>query len=294
MSQRCIVAASDEVALRAAEEAVANGHSPLGVAVSSYLALVGHYPGVLWGPLGLLLHGLGVSRAFDGRLRQPGVGGKRPRGFTEKERIPGAALVPAAQTVPTLFVALGYDDERRYSELFKPGLTAAKRAGAPRRAALLKRIKELGARAFMEPSLHRPLLHVGSASEGGLLGVKDFEPPNAIDLVTAREPESEQQVRVTFPWQPASESSTEPGYIAALDRRGSGVLLRYERAVVGEEVDEWELLLPHSAAAVRRGVTRVRPGEPLAFRWSGHIIGAADGRTRLIQPDADAPPLVGS
>lgn len=292
MSQRCIVAASDDVALQAAEEAVASGHSPLGVAVSSYLALVGNYPGVLWGPLAMLVHGLGVSRVFDGRLRQPGVGVKRPRGFTQTDTIPGAATVPAAQVVPALFVALSYDDERRYSELFKTGLATAKRVGAPRRAALLTRIKELGARAFMDPAVHRPLLHAGSVSEGGLLGVKDFEPPVSIDLPTLQQPGPEGQSKVVFPWEAAASSSGEPGYIAALDRRGVGVLLRYERATQGEVVDEWELLLPRAASPVRRGVTRLRPGQPLPFEFSGHVVGTADGRTQTLLPDANAAALV--
>lgn len=293
MTQRCIVAASDDVALEAAEEAVRSGHSPLGVVVSSYLALAGHYPGVLWGPLGVLVHGLGVSRCFDGRLRQPGVGGKRPRGYTDSETIPGAALIPAAQVVPALFVALSYDDERRYSELFKSGLAAAKRAGATRRGALLTRIKELGARAFMDPGLHRPLLHVGSAAEGGLLGAKDFEPPVSIDLPTQQTVEQAGEAKITFPWEPTSEPTPglDAGYIAALDRRGVGVLLRYERTVQGEHVDDWELLLPRVASPVLRGVTRTRPGQELPFHWSGHAVGTSEGKTRLLLPDAAASAL---
>lgn len=285
-----MIAASDDVALRAAEDAVASGHSPLGVVVSSYLALAGHHPGILWSPLSVLVHGLGVSRAFDGRLRQPGVGVKRPRGFTPTEQVPPAAAIAVAQVVPALFVALSYDDERRYSELFKAGLSAAKRVGATRRGALLNRIKELGARAFMDPSLHRPLLHAGSSSEGGLLGVKDFEPPVSIDVPTVQEV-VDGQATISFPWAPVSESTGEPGYIAALDRRGVGVLLRYERAVAGEMVDDLELLLPHAAVPVRRGITRVKPGQPLPFHWSGHLMGSAEGKTQVLYPDADAAPL---
>lgn len=294
MSQRCIVAASDDVALQVAEEAAAGGLTPLGIVVSSYLALAGHHPGVLWGPLAVLMHGLGVSRVFDGRLRQPGVGVKRPRGYTDHDAIPGAALIPAAQVVPALFVALSYDDERRYAELFKAGLAAAKHEGASRRGALLRRIKELGARAFMDPSLHRPLLHAGSSSEGGLLGAKDFEPPVSIDLPTRQEPLEDGVSKVLFPWESATVAApgVEPGYIAALDRRGVGVLLRYERAVQGEAVDEWELLLPRAASPVLRGVSRVRPGQPLPFGFSGHVLGAPDGKARGVLPDASVPALV--
>ena len=293
MSERCRFSASDDAATSACEEAVAAGLSPLRVVIAGYLALAGEHPGVLLSPLALLLHGLGASRAFDGRLRQPGMGAKRPRGFVEGEAIPGSAYVAAPQAVPALFVALSYDSNRRTSELFKHALLNAKRAGAQQRHQVLSRVRDLGARAFAAAELHRPLIHVGGVTEGGVLGVKDFEPVPSIDVPTARQSVQSpgplgmsEGVEVRFPW--ADGATTTPGcvagYLAAVDRRGMGVLLRYDNATDGVEIDELELLAPRAAAPVRRGERRLRPGEVLPFVAPGHLIARSDGAVAEIRP----------
>ncbi|MEY2934382.1 MAG: hypothetical protein RL033_5131, partial [Pseudomonadota bacterium] len=48
--------------------------------------------------------------------------------------------------------------------------------------------------------------------------------------------------------------------ICARDLRGGLAALCYDRAIIGLEVPELELLLPLNAVPARRGVTRVAPG----------------------------------
>lgn len=294
MSERCRFSASDDSAAVACEEAISAGLSPLRVVVAGYLALAGQHPGVLLSPFGLLLHGLGASRAFDGRLRQPGLGTKRPRGFLDDEAVPASAYVAAPQAVPALFVALSYDSNRRTSELFKHALLNAKQAGAERRHHVLTRVRELGARAFAATELYRPLIHIGGASEGGVLGTKDFEPVPTIDMATAQHrvevptpAGTTDGVSVSFPWQESANATPGcvPGYVAAVDRRGMGVLLRYEHAIDGVAVDELELIAPRAAAPVRRGQRRVRPGDVLPGFAPGHIVARADGAVVAVYPN---------
>lgn len=290
MAERCSFTASDDTAAEACEEAIAGGLSPISVAIAGYLALAGEYPGILLGPLGLMLHGLGTSRAFDGRLRQPGIGAKRPRGFTESDAIPDSAYLTAPRAVPALFVALGYDSSRRLGDLFKHGLANAKRTGASQRRMVLNRIKELGAPAFSATELQRPLLHAGGPSEGGVLVQKDFEPGSDIDMETRCESLSAAAPRpalcVGLPWDVAATPlpGCVAGHIAVVDRRGMGVLLQYEQALQGVVVDELELVAPRAAVPVRRGQRRVPPGQPLPLCALGDLRAATDGAVVEIVP----------
>ena len=86
------------------------GASALGTALWGYLCAAGAYPGVLLSPLSILLMGFGAKRAVDGRVRQPGLGTSRPRGFRAEEEIPGAARVGVPGSLAALFVAFSYDE----------------------------------------------------------------------------------------------------------------------------------------------------------------------------------------
>jgi hypothetical protein len=287
VAARCSVSASDEVAVEAAEDASLAGLSPLKVALAGYLAAAGHHPGVLLSSAAILVHGLGVSRSFDGRLRQPGIGIRRPRGFVKGEPVPDSAYVTAPQIIPAMYVALGYDEDRRSGELFKAALSNARRAGASRRVALLTRIKELGARTFVEPSVNRHLLHLAAPAQGGQLAAKDFEPLLVIDVpaVIGLQKSNDTSLEVPvadFPWARAKapRANCEPGYISAVDRRGVGVLVCYERAVAGVEVAELDLLAPLAGIPTLRGVTRVPPGQALPFFWQSGLLLDQDGNAK--------------
>ncbi|MGC4065984.1 MAG: hypothetical protein QM784_15310 [Polyangiaceae bacterium] len=84
---------NDIVAAEAADECLLAGGSAVAAVLCGFFAAAGAYSGVLLGPLSLLVAGVGSgARAFDGRLRQPGLGTKRPRGFRDEESHPRRSI----------------------------------------------------------------------------------------------------------------------------------------------------------------------------------------------------------
>src|SRR5688572_32963231 len=109
MKVRSAAIANDSVAEEAAQDFLLSGGSAVGAVLSGFFAASGAYAGVLLAPLSLLVAGVGSgARAFDGRLRQPGRGTKRPRGFKQNEAIPDAARVAVSASVAAAMVAHAY------------------------------------------------------------------------------------------------------------------------------------------------------------------------------------------
>ena len=91
---RALARSNDPLCEAAAGEELAKGGSAVDAVLSGYFAAAGAYPGVLLGPVTLLIGGTGSGdRAFDGRVRQPGKNAKRPRGTLPGEEPPLAARV---------------------------------------------------------------------------------------------------------------------------------------------------------------------------------------------------------
>src|SRR6186713_2804804 len=138
MRTRAHALASDPAVEEAARAELAASKSAVAAVVAGYFAAAGARPGVLLGPLTLLVAGVGAGgRAFDGRLRQPGIGAKRPRGLLPGQEVSRAARVALSTSVAALSVALAYDRTRTLTVLARVGARAAADAGAPTRAALL-------------------------------------------------------------------------------------------------------------------------------------------------------------
>jgi gamma-glutamyltranspeptidase/glutathione hydrolase len=213
----------------------------------------------------LLVAGVGVGgRAFDGRLRQPGLGAKRPRGILSGERVSSAARVALPTTVAALSVALAYDRARTLTPLARVGVRAANDAGASRRAALLERVSRVGPGALGEAQFVQPLLHVASPAEGGLLSPGDFTPPVDIS-VDAKVERDARGIALSAPWADgaASDPSSKGQAACAVDARGVFAALCYREVREGVSIDELELTAALGAVPVRRGERRVRPGERL-------------------------------
>src|SRR5579862_1370370 len=83
--------ASDPVVAEAAREALSRGNA-VDAVVTGVLVAAARSASVLLGPLQALVGGAGAGLlAVDGRVRQPGTGAPRPRGFVEGTPIPDAA-----------------------------------------------------------------------------------------------------------------------------------------------------------------------------------------------------------
>lgn len=266
--------ASDAVAEEAALALLADGASALSAALGGFFAAAGASAGVLLGPLGILLGGIGQgARAFDGRLRQPGLGARRPRGFQADETIPDAASIAVPVALHTAIVAHAYGSGASLNAILRPGIEAASARGAEKRARLLTRVAEVGASALAEPAFQRPLLYAGGASEGGLITPRDLEPKSDIDLPTSPLTSGEHNY-LTAPWMKAAAPGTSEGRgrgLCVADAMGGLAALCYRDVDRGVALDELDLIAPLASVPVRRGVARVAPGAHLTAPFAAAI-----------------------
>jgi gamma-glutamyltranspeptidase/glutathione hydrolase len=242
--------------------------SALSAVVGAYFVAAGLLPGVLLAEATLLTAAVGGDvRCFDGRLRQPGLGAKRPRGFTADADIPAAAYVAAPMGVQALLVGLAYDKSLVPSKLVRLGVKAANGVGAKRRAAALARIAAVGGAAFAEAAIAHPLLAVAGPSEGGVLTRQDLGNTPELDLRGRVLSQSEGIVALAAAWESdakkMAKGSAEALCIAAVDAHGRFAALGCCAALRGVEVDELQLIAPRAAVPVLRGVTRLQPGAAL-------------------------------
>jgi gamma-glutamyltranspeptidase/glutathione hydrolase len=168
--QRAAIASSPEVEA-AAEELLRRGNA-LDAVVAGVFAACAIAPGVLLGPVQILVGGGGSGlRALDGRVRQPGVGAPRPRGFREDEEVPDAARVGVPWLPATLSVAIATAGTATFAAVMGPALALAK--GSPRHDVLAK-IAQRGPRAIEERPLSGELLALAGRTAGGLLTSDDL------------------------------------------------------------------------------------------------------------------------
>jgi gamma-glutamyltranspeptidase/glutathione hydrolase len=258
------VCASNAGLREAVERAALEEQSALSAALGVYLWDCALRPGVLLSSVSVLLVGFGARRAIDGRVRQPGRGSPRPRGFVPSAPIPRQARVAIPTSIPALFVASSYGAASAPAAAFRAASAVAKRQGANARAELLARAAAQGGTAFHGSAAARELLRVAGKAEGGLVSSEDFLPHTDIDHPVS--------VPIEFPW--ASENSASGStneVVIAIDRRGGAAVVCYDVAQEGIAICDGELVVPLAAVPVLRGVTRVRPGTPLPHRVGGRI-----------------------
>jgi hypothetical protein len=276
------------VAVQAAQEFLLSGGSAVGAVLSGFFAACGAYAGVLLGPLSILVAGIGSGvRAFDGRLRQPGLGTKRPRGFLSEGEIPMAARIAVPQAISAAVVAHAYDRGGPIAEVLKRGIRQARQVGSEARADILQSIRGQGARVLSSPSVARPLLHVAGISEGGLLTSADLAAISDLDVTASMHPNVANWYEA--PWaeedpsrSPTAESDQVSDAVAdpqarrthlsgdsllmvltAVDSRGVFAGAAYEWTTSGIAIDGLDLEAPACAIPVMRGITRTSPGCPI-------------------------------
>jgi hypothetical protein len=250
----------------------AHGNALLAV-LSGFFTAAGGHPGVLFSPVSLLVGGLGSGTfAYDGRARQPGREVKRPRGFEGAPPLVSQIAVPGS--IAALAVACAFHPGTSLLAASRPGVSAAKSAGARQRAAMIDAVAGLGARFLSEPRLKRELLARFGPAEQGNWGTADLVAASDIQRVPLPSVTGEGE-SLTLPWQVdgASKDADVEGAtrrawgraqnIVAVDASGLFVALSYRELPDLGHLEEFELSLPAFAVPVLRGVPRVTPGEAL-------------------------------
>lgn len=310
---RAAVASSPEVEV-AAEELLKKGNA-VDAVVAGVFAACALYPGVLLGPVQILIGGGGVGlRAFDGRVRQPGIGAPRPRGFREGEEVPDAAKVGVPWLPATLSVAVATAGTATFAQVLAPALALAK--GSPRHDVLTK-IASRGPRAVEERPLGAELLVLAGRTSGGLLTSDDLSsqrpevhpasrhvlgaahagrsgrgprsPRDRDAKATPADAPSEARTRFVYelPWSndegglpiaPAGlvEVATTRA-VAAVDRFGAFAIACWDEGASGLSIPELGLRAPFFATPVLRGETRVRPGDARAAAAPIALVGTDSG-----------------
>jgi hypothetical protein len=303
-------AASEPHVAQAARDVLAYGshgsRGSQGNAVDAVMAGVllaaAESPSVLLGPLQVLVGGRGVGlRAIDGRLRQPGVGLPRPRGFLAGEAVPAAArvavpMLPAA--VASAIASLGSATQRRVAG---PALERA-RACSEERARLLEAFAARGASVFLDEAVAGELMAAAGRAARGLLTIEDLESVRP-EILSCDDRSLEPTGVWTVPWRslepmasPMDARSTQ--VVAAADAQGLMAVACYEAPVDGLAIGPLGLVAPAFAVPVMRGERRTRPGEPcatpapIALRMLLGITDFAVGLAGALDPEATLDRLI--
>jgi hypothetical protein len=251
---------SDARIAEAAASTLQRGGTAIDACISAWFVAAAIFPGVLLGPLHMLVAGPGVgAHAYDGSVLQPGKDAPRPRGFREGDEIPDAAHVAVCSAVHALTAAHAQDGSSSLVELSSAGSRAAQSDGAKARARVLRRIAEVGVIATREPAFVRPLLELAGRANGGNLTTSDIESASA--TITRSDTTSgifRLSRAVAVP-----SVRLQPVVACACDVRGVLAAMHCGFDPDGLQVPDLELAAPRLAQPVRRGIPRVSPGVPL-------------------------------
>jgi len=220
-------------------------------------------------------------QAFDGRVRQPGLGIPRPRGVQAGEAVPapariGVPALPAA--LAAVHAAFGRTTLRRAAG---PAVERA-RAVSPERAAVLEVFARRGAAAMGDDAVAGELAAVAGRAAGGTLTQDDLTAVRP-SVVTCDERSLAPSGILRVPWRDAAPGGTATHVVAAADGWGLVAIACYEVPGDGVSIPALGLLAPPFASPVKRGETRVRPGEPcpasapVALRTRRGIVDVAIG-----------------
>jgi gamma-glutamyltranspeptidase/glutathione hydrolase len=234
--------------------------------IAGVLAAAAESPSVLLGPFQMLAGGAGAGLlAIDGRIRQPGLGVPRPRGFLFDEAVPDAARVgvptlPAA--IATALASVGT------VTLLRAAGSAIERARviSPERAAVLEAFARRGSAAFASDAIGGELTAAAGRAARGLLTAEDLSAVRPT-VVSCSERSLGPSGVLAVPWRGGTSGGAWPDasctqVVVACDARGRMAVACYEVPDDGVSVQALGLIAPRHAAPVMRGKKRLRPGEP--------------------------------
>ena len=257
---RWAVIATQTVAQEAAASMLPRG-SAIDAVIAGVFAAAAVSKTVLLGPVQVLLGGAGMGvLAVDGRLRQPGLSVARPRGYVSEEEIPPSAYVAVPSLAAALAATRAIANSSTLNQVLGPALDLAKTASTERHA-LLKEIARRGPMALAEEPFASELVAAAGRLAGGLLTVADLGEMRPAIIECAIEKKGDRRV-ATVPWRDHEVSPLHVEIIAAADGQGRVAIACYEAPEEGMPIPALDLAAPLAAAPVRRGETRVRPGEP--------------------------------
>jgi hypothetical protein len=260
---RALCVSSHEVAAEYGARSLETRDSALEAVLTGFFAAAAAEPGVLFGPLALLAGGTGEgARAYDGRVRQPGLLGKRPRGYLSGQEPPAAARVAVPTGISALAVSTSYHGDVSWAAACRPGISLARQEGAAGRAELLNHVAGLGARALSEASVARAWMSQFGPVQEGQVTAGDLKARAGLDLLASAD-----GARLGLPWPAPSEPDANQGgkthAIVAVDARGLFVALTFTALSSPLELAGYQVTVPQCAEPVFRGVSRLAPGTPL-------------------------------
>jgi hypothetical protein len=171
--------------------------------------------------------------------------------------------VPAS--LAALSLAHAYGGRLTIERLTARGIAEAKKRGKHAREAALSRVAAVGAAAIRDRRIARALLAVGGRAEGGLLSEEDLAQvrpasaaPRRIDLG-----DDADRAALVAPWPQPDGPCRKEHVVVAGDSSGVLAVIAYAPDEEGVPVPDLELRAPRDAVVVRRGVPRLRPGDPI-------------------------------
>jgi len=256
-------AAASEAHVAQAARAVLERGTAVDAVAAGILAAAAECPAVFLGPVQLVAAGGGAGLiAIDGRVRQPGRGAPRPRGFLADEPVPLAARVGVSALAASLAAAVASLGSLPLLRVAGPAIALAK-VRSPERAAVIEAFARRGAQVLTETAIASEVVAAAGRASRGLMTPEDLEAVRP-DVVRFDDRRLEPSGILTVPWRlPGDRDGSFTHVVAAVDARGMVAAACYETPLEGLAVPTLGMVLPQSAAPVMRGQSRVTPGEPL-------------------------------
>jgi hypothetical protein len=279
------VASTSAEAREAASAAMSEGGNAFDAAVAGFFAAAGAHPAALLSPLVLALAGVGQRPTFfDGRSREPGLGVVRPARHRDARSAPALARLAVPAAPVAVAVAVAASGSRRLAQLAAFGVKAARRERAPERARAIEAVGRAGGLALQERWFLQELAERAPRIEGALVGPDDIAQVRP-GVETLEAPEA---LGGTFVYRPAwsaglaggegAPAARERRVLVAVDGRGALAAALWYECEGGLPLFEGQLALPAIATPIVSGVTRVRPGTPVATPAPLAFAGKGEGR----------------